>query len=135
MENTNSTQMTNINMRVTFQEKSLLSGQAQANNIDLTNFIKAELFEELPRLKAYESSTRSREERFKEMEQELRSKSEQIKDLENSLSQYDSMPLLNQLYKDAVGKICQVGNFKFEINTKQDLIRALVLNYQTETIK
>jgi uncharacterized protein (DUF1778 family) len=135
MENRNSTQMTNINMRVTFQEKSLLSEQAQANNIDLTNFIKSELFEELPRLKAYESSTRSKEERFKEMEQELRSKSEQIRNLERTISLYDSIPSLNQLYKDTVGKICQVGSREFEINTKRDLIESLALNYQTETVK
>lgn len=135
MENVNSPQMTNINMRVTFQEKSLLSEQAESKKSDLTNFIKSQLFEELPRLKTYENSVLDRERRFKEMEQELKIKNEQVKDLESLLSQYDSMPSLNQLYKNAAGKICQVGNVKFEINTKRDLIESLALNYQTETVK
>ena len=135
MENQNSSQMTNINMRVTFQEKSLLSEQAQEQNTDLTNFLKSQLFEELPRLKNYENSAQGRENQFKEMERELKSKNERIKELENSLVQYSSMQALNQLYKNAAGKICQVGDRKFEINSKLDLIESLALNYQIETTK
>jgi uncharacterized protein (DUF1778 family) len=135
MENQNSSQMTNINMRVTFQEKSLLSEQAQEQNTDLTNFLKSQLFEELPRLKNYKNSAQSRENQYKEMERELESKKGQIKELENSLAQYNSMLSLNQLYKNAAGKICQVGNRKIEINSKLDLIESLALNYQIETTK
>ena len=122
-------------MRVTFQEKSLLSEQAQEQNTDLTNFLKSLLFEELPRLKDYKNSAMSRENQFKEIERELESKKRLIKELETSLAQFNSMPSLNQLYKNVVGKICQVGNRKFEINSKLDLIESLALNYQIETIK
>ena len=135
MENINSSQMTNINMRVTFQEKSLLSEQAQEQNSDLTNFLKSQLFEELPRLRIHESSTLDRENQFKEMERELESKKSLINELETSLTQYSSLQSLNQLYKNAVGKICQVGNRKFEINSKLDLIESLALNYLIETTK
>lgn len=135
MDNLNSSQMTNINMRVTFQEKSLLSEQAQEQNTDLTNFLKSQLFEELPRLKDYKNSAPSRENQFKEMERELEGKKERIKELETSLAQFDSMPSLDQLYKNAAGKICQVGNRKIEINNKLDLIESLALNYQIETTK
>ena len=135
MENINSSQMTNINMRVTFQEKSLLSEQAQEQNSDLTNFLKSQLFEELPRLRIHESSTLDRENQFKEMERELESKKSLINELETSLTQYSSLQSLNQLYKNAAGKICQVGNRKFEINSKLDLIESLALNYLIETTK
>ena len=135
MENQNSSQMTNINMRVTFQEKGFLAEQAQEQNTDLTNFLKSQLFEELPRLKNYENSALVRENEFKEMGRELEGKKELIIELETSLAQLDSMPSLNQLYKNAAGKICQVGNRKIEINTKLDLIESLALNYLIETAK
>jgi hypothetical protein len=135
MDNLISPQMTNINMRVTFHEKSLLSEQTQEQNIDLTNFLKSQLFEELPKLKNYKNSTLCRECEFKEMERELESKNELIKSFENSLAQYDSLPSLNQLYENAAVKICQVGNRKFEINSKLDLIESLALNYLIETTK
>ncbi len=135
MENQNSSQMTNINMRVTFQEKNLLSEQAQEQNTDLTNFLKSQLFEELPRLKDYKNSAQGRENQFKEMERELESKKGLIKELENSLAQYNSMLSLNQLYKNAAGKICQVGDRKFQIDSKLDLIESLALNYIIETTK
>ena len=88
MENQNTAQMTNINMRATTQEKDLLLEQAKSKGTDLTNYLKTQLFEELPRLRNYEKAGKSRDNRLGELEQELKEKNGKVDELEEALRYY-----------------------------------------------
>jgi predicted RNase H-like nuclease (RuvC/YqgF family) len=130
MENQNSAQMTNINMRATTQEKDLLLEQAKSKGTDLTNYVKTQLFEELPRLRNYEKAGKSRDSRLGELERELKEKNSKVEELEEALSYFTFSPSLNKLFESSVGKVCNVGGKTIEINSKADLVEALSLNFK-----
>jgi predicted RNase H-like nuclease (RuvC/YqgF family) len=130
MENQNSAQVTNINMRATVQEKELLLEQAKSKGVDLTNYLKTQLFEELPRLRNYEKAGKSRDSRLAELERELKERNSKVEELEEALSYFTFSPSLNKLFENSVGKVCNVGGKTIEINSKADLVEALSLNFK-----
>lgn len=129
MENSNKSKMTNINIRITTQEKDLLSYLASEQNLDLTNYLKTTLFEELPNLRGYSKSTANREEALKALTNEIETQKRIIIDLQTSLKGYTSISSLNSLYEDTVSKTCEVRGKVFNISSRVDLIKALSLNY------
>ena len=130
MENQNTAQMTNINMRATTQEKDLLLEQAKSKGADLTNYLKIQLFEEIPRLRNYEKAGKSRDSHLGELERELKEKNSKVEELEEALSYFTFPPSLNKLFESSVGKVCNVGGKTIEINSKADLVEALSLNFK-----
>ena len=129
MENQNSAQMRNINMRATAQEKDLLLEQAKSKGEDLTNYLKTQLFEELPRLRNYEKAGKSRDSRLAELERELNERNSKVDELQEALSYFTFSPSLNKLFESSAGKVCHVGGKTIEINSNADLVEALSLHY------